>query len=201
MKFTQRDLLKLRTPALVAAVLIGIALLFAGWTGNLAQQAKQQHNSAANRKTQIEQRLLQVSTEEQEIKDRISLFLQLEKSGLTGEEKRLDWTELLRELQHELLLPGMSYEFGPQSPLEKAADAGYAYYSSPLKIQLRLLHEEDLLNFITRLQKEAKALVIVRSCKLNRQAKPGETGNRPALLAAECEMEWITLRRPAAPSS
>jgi hypothetical protein len=108
-------------------------------------------------------------------------------------ERRLDWTELLRDLQQQLRLPGMSYEFGPQVPLETTTDTGYAYHSSQLKIQLRLLHEEDLLNFINRLQREAKAMILVRGCKLVRPPAANAAGG--AQLNAECTMEWVTLRR------
>jgi hypothetical protein len=88
----------------------------------------------------------------------------------------------------------MTYEFGPQLPLETTTDAGYAYHSSQLKIQLRLLHEEDLLNFITRLQQEAKAMVLVRSCKLARLPAANAAATA-AQLSADCTMEWVTLRR------
>ena len=118
----------------------------------------------------------------------------MEQAGITGPEKRLDWTELLRDLQQQLRLPGMTYEFGPQLPLETTTDAGYAYHSSQLKIQLRLLHEEDLLNFITRLQQEAKAMVLVRSCKLVRLPAANAAATA-AQLSADCTMEWVTLRR------
>jgi hypothetical protein len=58
---------------------------------------------------------------------------------------------------------------------------------------LRLLHEEDLLNFINRLQREAKAMILVRGCKLIRS--PAANSASGAQLNAECTMEWITLRR------
>ena len=85
-----------------------------------------------------------------------------------GQEKRLEWTELLRDLQRQLRLPGMNYEFGPQVPLDSVPGASYGYHSSQLKIQLRVLHEEDLLSFVGQLQKQAKALVLFHGCKLSR---------------------------------
>ena len=63
-----------------------------------------------------------------------------------------------------------------------------------MKIQLRLLHEEDLLNFINRLQREAKAMDLVRGCKLVRPPATNSAGGA-VQLNAECTMEWVTLRR------
>ena len=192
MKFERRDLTKLQWYALLALAAIAIAVVAGFWSNLGAGKARVERDAAAARKAQTEQRLSQVRTEEQEIKERTQLFQQMEQAGVTGPEKRLDWTELLRDLQRQLRLPGMTYEFGPQLPLETGPAAGYAYHSSQLKIQLRLLHEEDLLNFIARLQREAKAMVLVRNCKVSRLA-----GNPPdgAQLIADCAMEWVTLRR------
>jgi len=193
MKLESRDLKKTGWVALLAAILIALAVAAGLWTSAGARKAQGEHDAAAARKAEVERRLARVRTEEQEIKARTQQFQQMEQAGIIGQEKRLDWTELLRDLQHQLRLPGMSYEFGPQVPLETTTDTGYAYHSSQLKIQLRLLHEEDLLNFINRLQREAKAMILVRGCKLIRS--PAANSASGAQLNAECTMEWITLRR------
>ncbi len=193
MKLERRDIAKLQWYALLAVVAIAVAVAAGLWSSAGAAKARAGRDAAAASKTQIEQRLGQVRTEEQEIKMRTEQFQQMEQAGITGTEKRLDWTELLRDLQRQLRLPGMTYEFGPQLQLETSPAAGYAFHSSQLKIQLRLLHEEDLLNFIARLQREAKAMVLVRHCKLSR-LPPGNPGDGAQLLA-ECTMEWVTLRR------
>ena len=194
MKLVARDFGKIVWFALIAVLLIGLAIATGLWSTGGTSKARVERDAAAARKLEIEKRLGRVRTEEQEIKARTQQFQQMELAGMIGPEKRLDWTELLRDLQRRLRLPGMNYEFGPQVPLESAAGADYAFHSSQLKIQLRVLHEEDLLNFVGQLQKEAKALVVLRGCKLSRL--PGGSAARdPAQLAGECTMEWITLRR------
>jgi len=195
MKFTQRDLVKLKWPLVGALLLLVIAGLLAWWSQQDAQKAEQQRNSAENSKNQIEQRLRQVRTEEQELKQRAQIFQQMQKSGIAGEEKRLDWTEMLRAIQSDIRLPAMTYEFGAQIPLENMTGQDYAYFASPMRLQLRLLHEEDLLNFLARLQKEAKALVLIRSCKLSPLPSSGEVREVLPQLSAECELQWITVRR------
>lgn len=193
MKFERRDLDKVQWYAASAIAAIAIAAVVGWWSLAGANKARIERDAAAASKIQIEQRLGQVRTEEQDIKARTLQFQQMELAGVTGPEKRLDWTELLRDLQRRLRLPGMTYEFGPQILLESGPAAGYAFHSSQLKIQLRLLHEEDLLNFIAHLQREAKAMILIRHCKASRLA--GGTQPDGAQLVAECTMEWITLRR------
>lgn len=195
MKLVRRDLVKLRLPLLGTLILLVVAGLLGWWSVRDAEQAERERDVAASGRTQIEKRLRQVRIEEQELKERAQIFQQLQSAGITGEEKRLDWTEMLRQIQSDMRIPGMSYEFGIQKALESVSGAAYAYFASPMRLQLRLRHEEDLLNFLSRVQKEAKALVLVRSCKLSPLANPGEGRAAPAQLAAECELQWITVRR------
>jgi hypothetical protein len=194
MKLAARDFGKIVWFALLAVLLIALAIAAGLWSTGGTSKARGERDAAAARKVEIEKRLGRVRTEEQEIKARTQQFQKMELAGMIGQEKRLEWTELLRDLQRQLRLPGMNYEFGPQVPLESVAGADYAFHSSQLKIQLRVLHEEDLLNFVGQLQKEAKALVVLRGCKLSRPPG-GSTARDAAQLVGECTMEWITLRR------
>jgi hypothetical protein len=190
MKFSLRDLQKLQWHALLAAVSVILAITLGLWSQQRFKQVQAERDVADNQLQQIDKRLRQVRTEEQEIKARTTLFQQLETSGMTGEEKRLEWIELLRELQQQLRLPGMNYEFGPQLSLDSVAGGAYAHHSSHLRIQLQLVHEEDLLNFVEQLQQRAKAMVLLRSCRVSRQ---GEAASL-AQLSADCDMDWVTLR-------
>jgi len=195
MTLTRRDFRKLWLPLLAATAMLIVGGLLA-WGSQLdASKAEQERNAATNARKQIEQRLRQVRTEEQEIRERTQLLQQLQNSGITGEEKRLDWMEMLRNTQRELRIPGMNYEFGAQTTLDKGDDTTYAWFSSPLRLQLRLLHEEDLLNFLARVQKDAQALVIVRACKLSPLPSQPDSRQSMAQLGAECEMQWLTARQ------
>ncbi len=198
MKFTVRDLVKLRLPILGTLTLFLVTGLLVWWSMQQAQKAEHERNGAAAGMSQVEQRLRQVRTEEQELKDRALMFQKMQNSGITGEERRLDWTELLRKIQQDMRLPGMSYEFGAQKSLESVNGAAFAYFSSPMRLQLRLLHEEDLLNFLARVQREAKALVLVRNCKLAPQTGGSDNRSAVAQLNAECELQWVTVRRSTA---
>ena len=185
MKLTGRDFPKLLGPLLAALIMFVVTGLLV-WGSQLdAGKAEQERNAATTARNQIEQRLRQVRTEEQDIKERTLLLQQLQKAGITGEEKRLDWMETLREIQRERRIPGMSYEFGVQVNLDKGDDPTYAWYASPLRVQLRLLHEEDLLNFLAAVQKSASALIIVRHCTLSPLPTQLDAHQSLAKLAAE----------------
>ncbi len=196
MKLSRRDLAKLWLPLATALALIGIAGLLA-WLAQIdASKAERERNAASSAKNQIEQRLHEMRSEEAEIKERAQRLRQLQGAGLTGEERRLDWMETLRDAYRELGIPGMSYEFGAQTGLDSTDKGPQIWRSSPLHLQLRLLHEEDLLRFLARIQTQAGALVITRSCKLAPLPPPGDGNRNMALFGAECDMQWLTVSRP-----
>lgn len=193
-----RDLHKLRWHLLALALLLSGAAGLAIWSYAANEQARRELDSTTAQFRQTEAKLRQVRTEEQEIKDKSALFLRLLSGGVIGEEHRLDWTEMLRDSQRLLRLPRMSYEFAPQIPLESGAAGDYAFYASAMRIQMQLVHEYDLINFLDLVQRQAKALVVVRSCNVRRPgAQGGETGNN---LIAECDLDWITARGASAPA-
>ena len=198
MTFSQKDLVKLQIPLLSMVVMLAIAGVLTWWSMSLAEKSSRENKAANASKNQVEQRLRQVRTEEQELKEKAQIFQQMQNSGMAGEEKRLDWTEMLRSTQRDMRLPGMTYEFGAQIPLDSVDGAAFAYFASPMRLQLRLLHEHDLLNFLTRIQKEASALVLVRSCKLSPITQSGDVRDGLAQLGAECELQWVTVRRSTA---
>jgi hypothetical protein len=194
MKFTGRDFAKIRFPLLGTLLLSAAGGLIAWWSADEANVVRRERDAAAAHSSQLEQRLRQARTEEQEIKARTQTFQQWQSAGIAGEEKRLEWTEALRNIQHDLRLPGMSYEFGAQTPLENVGGVAYIWFASPLRLQLRLLHEEDLLRTLSAIEREVPALVLARSCKLARSAGD-ETAATGVQLAAECQMQWLTTRR------
>lgn len=194
MKFTARDLKKLRWQLAIATGLVIAAAAIAYMSLIAVQKAEAEHRVAASRYAQIDTRLRQVRTEEEEIKNRAALFLHLQERGIIGEEKRLDWIEMLRDIQNRMRLPDMNYEFAPQKPLEGNGSGEHAFFVSAMRLHLNLVHEEDLLNFLAKVQREAKAVVLTRGCNVMRQA-PAEARNSLAQLSADCELDWITVRK------
>lgn len=192
MKLTTADLRKLRLPMLITLALLAIAVALA-WRSSLsASKVFQEKFAAESRTASLEKRLATARSEEHEIKVRSEQLQRLEQSAIGSGEKRLIWTELLQDLQKSLRIPGMSYEFGVQKPLDEKFAGRPGFSFSPMRLQLNLLHEGDLLNFLTRLQSQAPALVLVRRCKL---ATATKSEDAPFQLQADCELNWVTMQR------
>lgn len=197
MTFTARDLGKLQWPLLGALLMIVLTALPVTWSSNQVIGARSERDQAERRQSSSAQRLLKVRTEEQELRDRANLYQRMQRAGITGNEQRLEWTELIEEIQQQMRIPSVNYEFGIRKPLDDGGALEHGYFASPMRIQIRLLHEEDLLNFLRRLQREAKALVLIRSCKLSPLAAPPVGSADLARLNGECDLRWITVRPSA----
>jgi hypothetical protein len=67
-------------------------------------------------------------------------------------------------------------------------------------VDIPLLHENDLLNFLTDLQNAGKAYVSARKCvieRTERETPPGGRGMAPRL-KADCQLDMITIREKRA---
>ena len=193
MKFLPGDLKKLQISLLVCLLMIvmGAALVF--FANGATRSAQRERVTAQAQRNDYVGKLQRVSSEESEIKEKSALFQRLQKRGIIGEEQRLDWVELIKEIRDTRKLLDLQYEFSPQQSLEKGSAGGYAFKSSAMRLQMKLLHENDLLNFVNDLRSKAKAYVRVRSCNLTRIPRSTAASGETALLGADCELEWITI--------
>ncbi|RIX40691.1 MAG: hypothetical protein D3M94_21260 [Rhodocyclales bacterium GT-UBC] len=195
MKLNRRDLAKIKYPLTISSLLILVGTGLVWWSVQQAENAWNRRHAIAQSKEQAEGRLRQVRIEEQELKDRALIYRQLEAAGITGNEKRLDWIEMLKSIQHELGLPSLVYEFGVQRRLDAQAPGTVVWMVSPMRLQLHVLHEEDLLRALAKITKSASALVQVRNCSLTRLSNESVSPATKTFLKADCELQWITAQR------
>ncbi|MCX8017507.1 MAG: hypothetical protein N2690_06380, partial [Rhodocyclaceae bacterium] len=139
-------------------------------------------------------RLARAHEDEREIAAKIARYQEILARGRTQPERRLEWVEILDGIKKTRRLLDLNYEIAPQRLLDpkQPAAGGYEFHTSPMKLELPLLHEEDLLGLLADLSRQSEALVSVRSCRIERQ--PVEAAHGGAPLKAACELDWITLR-------
>ena len=169
------------------------------------QQALAQQEEARSQLEQAQARLRRAQETEQEIRRQSALFRYLVGRGILGEERRLDWVEQIREIKEQRRLLALEYEFAPQQPL--AGDGSWSFYTSTMRLQMEMLHEDDLLNLLADLRHDAPALVQVRQCDITRLPRSARNplapqlprseqapGSLPANLQAQCFLDWISIR-------
>ena len=183
--------------AAVAMAAAGGALVFA--TLQLQVGARKDQAAAQAKRQEIQGRLARARDEELEIKSKITRYNELSGRGILGEEMRLDWVEQIRAIKTARKLYDIQYEIAPQEAIGAAilpgASGNFEFLSSAMQMKMKLLHEEDLLNFLADLRSTAQAYLRVRRCDVERLPKAGgDSPGVPPQLAADCSIDWITIR-------
>lgn len=119
----------------------------------------------------------------------------LVKTGVIGEEHRLERIQLLRNAVESLQLPYTRYVVSEQHMFE----APYLHtgltspvFASTLRLQLGLGHELDLLRLIARLR-DGPGLLHVTTCDLTRVQEAGELTVSKPNIVGDCSMEWLSI--------
>lgn len=159
---------------------------------------------AVTARKDIQAKLGRARAEQQELTEKLNRFQNMRARGFIGPEKRLDWIEAIGRIKAARRIFKLDYEFSPQrrvdaSILPGGSTAGtYEIMSSQMRMQIHVIHEGELLEVLSDLRdemrKKVEALVLVRSCAIDRLAfNPADRGSK-AQLKAECTLEWITLK-------
>ena len=197
MKFGTADLSKLQFSLLAAVLMMALGAGSVFIALGSTQAAKRDMAAAQSERNEFDGKLRRVRSEENEIKQKSALFNTLQTRGVIGEEQRLEWVELLKEIRDRRRLIDLQYEIAPQRPLDTVAGSGFAYFASTMKVQLKLLHEEDLMRLIDDLRQQARALIQVKSCSVSRLPRGSADGGTNAQLQADCQIDWVTVHEVA----
>jgi len=197
MKIGSADLPKLQFSLLAALTMMAIGAGIVYFSLSLINTAKLEQAAAQAERNDFDGKLKRVRSEEDEIRQKSAIFHKLQARGVVGEEQRLEWVELLKEIRDRRRLLDLQYEIAPQRALDATPGSGYAYFASSMKVQLKLLHEEDLTRLLDDLRRQARALIQVKSCNVSRLPRGSSEGGTPAQLQAECLIDWVTLHEVA----
>lgn len=195
MTLTQEELKRLALP-----LLIGLALLAVGtgivMTSREAERAAQVRLAQAQgERRQNAERLARIAEEEREVSQKMDVYKQLKALNILGEEQRLEWADAINRIRVQRELLDVRYRIERQKLLTSAPGkpANVDFFSSTMRVDLQLLHEEDLLRFLADLRASGNAYYSVKKCVLNRTGQAvGGIAMTPRL-SASCEIDLITV--------
>ena len=205
MMLERSDLKRLRAPFVAALLLAGIGAAALVSTENNLAEAEQLRKAGHERLVAARNQLAKVSEEEQEIRNNLVQFKQISDRGMTGAEKRLEWIETLAAIQKKRRMFQVQYTLEPQRAVDypgmaqnQKGGAGI-FMASRVKLELQLLHEEDLLNFFADLRASGASFASLRSCSISREGIGSGGGPLRPRLRASCVIDMITLKAPDKP--
>ena len=195
MSFTRDELKNLLLPALIT-----LALLAAGgaliWSAdNALAGARIELAAAQAERRQNAERLARISEEEREVSEKLDVYRRLGQLNILGEERRLEWADAITRIRGERELLDLRYRVERQRLLTSAPGkpANVDFFASTMKVELALLHEEDLLRFLADLRNSGNAFYSVQRCVLSRTGQAATGVGITPRLRAECEIDLVTI--------
>jgi hypothetical protein len=194
MTFTREEMQKLALPLLLALALLGVGIALT-WGGNAAlASANLQFAAAEAERKQVAERLARISEEEREVKEKLDVYKQLKSLNILGEEQRLEWADAIQRIRMQRELLDLSYRVDRQRLLVSAPGkpANVDFHASTMRVQLGLLHEDDLLRFLADLRDSGNAYYSVKRCTLTRMGA-GSGAQISPRLRGDCEIDLVTI--------
>jgi hypothetical protein len=200
MSTPMQDISRLRWPLilLATAIVAGAATIMTSL--HLVEAAETSYRQLAAKQGDLRTRIGRAREEEADLRDRIALFDRLRARGIIGQEERLDWVEQIAQIKTRRRLLDLQYELSPQHAVDDTLLPGgplvgaYEFMSSTMRLQMVLLHEDDLLGFLDDLRRTVHAHLLVRECVIDRSVPPQGVAGLAGQLRAMCTIEWMTLR-------
>jgi hypothetical protein len=196
MSFSREELKKLALPLVICLALLGVGASLI-WTvnGSLAR-AKGALAAAQAERAQTTERLARIAEEEREVKEKLEVYQHLKRLNILGEEKRLEWADAMTRIRAQRELLDLRYRVERQRLLASlpGKPGNVDFHASTMKVELALLHEEDLLRFLSDLRDSGNAYYVVRRCSLVRTGQVA--GGGPTIsprLRGDCEIDLITV--------
>jgi hypothetical protein len=144
----------------------------------------------------VSRQYLSVDVEEKVINELYPRFVELYRHGVIGREQRLDWLEVLKQIGATSKLPSMSYEIssrGPYTPEFPVDTGSFQIYASPMRLNLGMLHENDLARVLATLDRDAPGIYTVKECELRSAHKKIEPDPAKQNITADCSLLWFTI--------
>ena len=196
MTFTRDELKRLLLPFAIAlaALAAGAALVWSA--SRVRDRAQAELNAATSERQQNVQRLARIAEEEREVREKLDVYQRLKQLNILGDENRLEWADAIARIRQQRELLDLRYVIDRQRLLTSVPGkpASVDFYSSTMKVDLALLHEEDLLRFLSDLRDSGNAYYSVRRCQVTRTGQAVAGATMSPRLQAHCEIDLITIR-------
>jgi hypothetical protein len=176
---------RLIAPAIVAAALVAVGMTAVIGGHQYLQSARAEQAKAAADRAAAQNKLARATDEEREIRETLVHYQKLRNSGLIG------------QIKAKRKLFDVKYAIDAQRPVDYPGIAGpgdVEFLASTMRLDLALLHEDDLFRFLDDLRGAVSSHVVVRSCTMQRLEGPATERTLAPRLRAECTVDLVTIR-------
>jgi len=205
MTFSQSDLPHIKWSLLT--FLLALSLTVGGvWSSTrFIVQAQLEEKIAQQQLTEARKQIDTARSDQENMNVYMQEYSLLLKQKIIGDDQRLDWMEGLSKLHQQEHVLDFKYTIAPQQPYTPAPaleSGNYQLNLSNMTLQIDLLHENQLIQFLDSLRRNMNGWFILERCSLERTVASNNinpdsastTTTVPAQLKAECTGGWLTLK-------
>ena len=206
MKLSKSDfpLIRWSVLAVCASALASAIVLYS--SGEYAEKSLKEWRNAKTMLGNARDRLAAANQDRENMDIYANEYGPLVENKVIGDDQRLDWMEGLEKIRQQNLVSNFSYAIAPQkiyTPQPPIDGGSFNIRHSEMKLQIDLLHEEQLPDFFNALRSRIKGWYQLEGCALQRSAAINEDNDSvtttTAYIRAECSGGWITLKNRNAP--
>ncbi|MBI5007502.1 MAG: hypothetical protein HZB95_10350 [Nitrosomonadales bacterium] len=193
MSFSKNDLPFLKWSLGALALSIALAGGMITYSDSYREQSQKARLEAQQQLTNARTQLIAAQGDLENMSAYSLEYVALQDQKVIGSEQRLDWIEGMERLRQQSLVLDFKYTIAPQQAYapNPPLDAGnFALNRSNMSLQIDLLHEEQLLKFVSALRAQLKGWFMLDGCNLSR-AIPGSEASP---LKAECTGGLFTMK-------
>ena len=200
MNFTRDELRRLVVPMLAALTMLAAGGATIWLADDSLRAARVMLGAAQQEHRQNAERLARIAEEEREVKAKLDVYQQLKALKVLGEERRLEWADAISRIRTQNELLDLRYRVERQRLMTSVPGkpANVDFYSSSMRVELALLHEEDLTRFLADLRASGNAYYSVQRCTIERTAQQATGITITPRLRADCTIDLITILDRAA---
>lgn len=199
MSFSTDDLGEIKW-SLLACLLSGVvAVGLINYSADIQQKSLKALQQAQRQLNAARDQLLTAQSDQENMASYQMEYDALVAQKVIGNEQRLNWIEGLEQLRRQNLLPDFRYTIAPQSaysPNPPLNAGNFALSLSQMTMELDLLHEGQLLNFLGALSRQMPGWFLLDKCTLTRN---DATQNGSVMLKAQCAGGWFTMKNRSTP--
>ena len=195
MTLSRADWRKLLLPATAGLALLACGGALLAVAGQAQREARQSLAAAQAERAQNGERLSRIAEEEREVREKIEVYQELLRLNILGEERRLEWADTINRIRVQRELLDLRYRVERQKLVNSVAGkpASVDFFTSTMRVEMQLLHEEDLLRFLADLRASGNAYYSVKRCAIARTGQTVGGATMTPRLSAQCEIDLITI--------
>lgn len=185
-----------RKAAVILAVCCTTSIAMTMLSYSFAEQKHLQNKDSQAQLNQMKARYQDAVNQQQLVELYYEDYKKLEQQGFIGDERRLEWVETLRTItERKVTTIGYNIKaLKPYKPNYKLNTKLFRINTSEMILQMDLLHERDLLDIFSELNRRTVGVYDIKKCDLTMAGKKIIYQANAANIKAECTLNWFTIQ-------